>query len=193
VPVLNFRPVMKSPFYSSSNCSNIYDRRPCALCLPPLAYATKTLIPDIIAVKDRQAVVIDPTIIYENSDHSLQSANKAKIQKYIPLTNEIKTLYGASLLGLSRPLQVGECSQQIDCAAQGVSTQHSVEACVMESDRGKAFRVLRTPSSTGTTYKCSYNVSTMSPPPGAGRILCGRNFTGPALLRTMVATSLGVS
>jgi Holliday junction resolvase len=30
----------------------------------------KTLIPDIIAVKDRQAVVIDPTIIYENSDHS---------------------------------------------------------------------------------------------------------------------------
>jgi hypothetical protein len=55
----------------------------------------KTLIPDIIAVKDRQAVVIDPTIIYENSDHSLQSANKAKILKYIPLTNEIKTLYGA--------------------------------------------------------------------------------------------------
>jgi hypothetical protein len=48
----------------------------------------KTLIPDIIAVKDRQAVVIDPTIIYENSDHSLQSANKAKILKYIPLTTE---------------------------------------------------------------------------------------------------------
>lgn len=43
------------------------------------------------------------------------------------------------------------------------------------------------------TYKCFYNVSTMSPPRGAGRILCGRNFTGPALLRTMVATSLGVS
>ena len=58
-----------------------------------------------------------------------------------------------SLLGLSWPLQVGECSQQIDCAAQGVSTQHSVEACVMESDRGKAFRVLRTPSSTGTDCK----------------------------------------
>lgn len=58
-----------------------------------------------------------------------------------------------SLLGLSWPLQVGECSQQIDCAAQGVSTQHSVEACVMESDRGKAFHVLRTPSSTGTDCK----------------------------------------
>ena len=50
----------------------------------------KTFIPDIIAVNERKAVVIDPTIIYENSDNSLQSANKAKVQKYSPLNNEIK-------------------------------------------------------------------------------------------------------
>jgi hypothetical protein len=78
----------------------------------------KTFIPDIIAVKDRKAVVIDPTIIYENSDNSLQSANKAKVQKYSPLNNEIKTLYGVDKVefhGLAVGARGGWCSQNTKC------------------------------------------------------------------------------
>ena len=78
----------------------------------------KTVIPDIIAVKDRKAVVIDPTIIYENSDNSLQSANKAKVQKYSPLNNEIKTLYGVDKVefhGLAIGGRGGWCWQNTKC------------------------------------------------------------------------------
>ena len=78
----------------------------------------KTFIRDIIVVKDRKAVVIDPTIIYENSDNSLQSANKAKVQKYSPLNNEIKTLYGVDKVefhGLAIGGRGGWCWQNTKC------------------------------------------------------------------------------
>lgn len=50
-----------------------------------------TFIPNIVAV------VIDPTIIYENSDNSLQRANLGKVQKYTPLKDKIKILYGLTI------------------------------------------------------------------------------------------------
>lgn len=57
--------------------------------------AGKTFIPDIIAVKGKEAVVIDPTVVYENNDNSLQSANQAKTNKYRHLEGEIKSRFGA--------------------------------------------------------------------------------------------------
>lgn len=48
--------------------------------------------PDLVLVRDRKAVVIDPTIVYE-AGHSLAQANKAKVDKYSPLSELIKTNY----------------------------------------------------------------------------------------------------
>lgn len=56
----------------------------------------KTHIPDIIAVRSGEAVVIDPTIVYENSDTSLQSANMAKTRKYQHLDKLVMAMYGCT-------------------------------------------------------------------------------------------------
>lgn len=48
---------------------------------------------DLVMVKDRKAVVIDPTIVLEKGD-SLGEANRQKVGKYSGLTPQIKELYG---------------------------------------------------------------------------------------------------
>lgn len=55
-----------------------------------------TIIPDIVAIRDQRAVVIDPTIVNKNSQISFQQANKVNIQKYQPLSDLIKDLYGVA-------------------------------------------------------------------------------------------------
>lgn len=49
--------------------------------------------PDLVMVKDRKAVVVDPTVIFEKGD-SLREANRQKIDKYSGLTPQIKELFG---------------------------------------------------------------------------------------------------
>ena len=53
-----------------------------------------TLILDIVAIRDQRAVIIEPTIVYENTPTSLQQGNKVKIRKYRPLSDVIKDEHG---------------------------------------------------------------------------------------------------
>ena len=48
--------------------------------------------PDLVLVRNRKAVIIDPTIVYE-AGHSLLQAEKAKVDKYTLLTEQVKTNY----------------------------------------------------------------------------------------------------
>lgn len=50
----------------------------------------KVWIPDLIATKNGKAVLIDPTVVFEQNGHSLQRANTAKISKYSHLIDQIK-------------------------------------------------------------------------------------------------------
>lgn len=73
-----------------------------------------TLIPDLVGVKGKRAVLIDPTIVYENDDRSLQKANSVKIAKYKPLIDTIKTTFGVEkveLFGLAIGARGGWCAQ----------------------------------------------------------------------------------
>jgi len=72
-----------------------------------------TFIPDIITIRNRKAIDINPTIVYENSDNSLQRCNHAKVQKYLPLKDEIRHLYGVDEVefhGLATGARRGWCS-----------------------------------------------------------------------------------
>jgi hypothetical protein len=51
-----------------------------------------TLILDIVAIRDQRAVIIEPTIVYENTPTSLQQGNKVKIQKYRPLSDAYRPM-----------------------------------------------------------------------------------------------------
>jgi hypothetical protein len=52
-----------------------------------------TLRPDIIAIKDKKAMVIDVQCVYEATGASFINPSKWKIDKYTPLTPFIKTIY----------------------------------------------------------------------------------------------------
>lgn len=59
---------------------------------PRLVVEGRVFIPDLIVTKNKQAVVLDPTIVYENGN-ALGKANEAKVRKYFPLVETIKEKY----------------------------------------------------------------------------------------------------
>ncbi|CAC5401990.1 unnamed protein product [Mytilus coruscus] len=66
----------------------------------------KLWIPDIIAVKDGKAVLIDPTVVYESNGDALSRANQAKVRKYLHLVPVIKEQFGVTEVTV-RGLAVG--------------------------------------------------------------------------------------
>ena len=77
-----------------------------------------TLILDIVAIRDQRAVIIEPTIVYENTPTSLQKGNKVKIQKYRPLSDVIKDEHGddeVEFYGLAIGARGGWCTQNTKC------------------------------------------------------------------------------
>nr|BAX24491.1 reverse transcriptase [Beryx splendens] len=50
----------------------------------------KTLVPDLIMMKDTRAIVADVTICYETNQYSLRKAYEVKVKKYAPLELPIK-------------------------------------------------------------------------------------------------------
>ena len=73
-----------------------------------------TLIPDMVAVKDRKATIIDPTVIYENNSTSLKIAYSEKIRKYSELADQIRQIYGLesdTVRGFALGVRGGWCSE----------------------------------------------------------------------------------
>ena len=73
-----------------------------------------TLIPDMVAVKDRKATIIDPTVIYENNSTSVKIDNSEKIRKYSQLADQIRQIYGLesdTVRGFAVGVRGGWCSE----------------------------------------------------------------------------------
>lgn len=62
---------------------------------PHLKVENEVYKPDLVMVKDNKAVIVDPTIVFENGD-SLRKANEAKVNKYSRLDTIIRETYAVN-------------------------------------------------------------------------------------------------
>lgn len=83
------------------------------VCFEPkiVDFQSKTWKPDLILVKDNQAVVLDPTVVWE-AGLSLQKANLVKYCKYAHIGQEIRKMFNVmdvEVLGLAIGARRGWC------------------------------------------------------------------------------------
>lgn len=75
---------------------------------PRINIKSDRYIPDLVAVKDKKAYIIETTVAYESKSHSIKNAYKIKKEKYntLEVKNKIKTMYSVQEVSVM-PIVVG--------------------------------------------------------------------------------------
>jgi hypothetical protein len=63
---------------------------------PHIKSEGKTYIPDLVFLRGSEAVVVDPTVVWESKVTSLSHAASVKVAKYLPIVDALKELTGCS-------------------------------------------------------------------------------------------------